>query len=205
MKKILIAGAAIATLMAATAAHAAYPSIGADTLGPQLIIDLASSGATIINGPGFAQGPYVTEDAYIGVNNHSGRSIGFLDLASTGLSIFSFDSDGICPYTTAANCSTTDLSGNGAGGNHTYNSGYAGVGTFFTNITDSQHGRINFTGGLADGSTAFFGLEEPLDSASFTVTGVGGVPEPAAWALMLIGFFGVGGMVRSRRLAAAVA
>ena len=28
---------------------------------------------------------------------------------------------------------------------------------------------------------------------------VGGVPEPATWALMLTGFFGMGGMLRSRR------
>jgi hypothetical protein len=33
----------------------------------------------------------------------------------------------------------------------------------------------------------------------FTTTG--GVPEPASWAMMLLGFFGMGGVVRSRRRA----
>jgi len=40
------------------------------------------------------------------------------------------------------------------------------------------------------------------DAASITVlsrTSIGAVPEPATWALMLLGFFGVGGMLRSRR------
>jgi hypothetical protein len=31
-----------------------------------------------------------------------------------------------------------------------------------------------------------------------------GVPEPAAWATMLLGCFGLGGMLRRRRTAAAV-
>jgi hypothetical protein len=34
--------------------------------------------------------------------------------------------------------------------------------------------------------------------------GAGGVPEPASWALMLVGFFGAGSMVRSRRTRGAV-
>ncbi|MGZ6016329.1 MAG: PEPxxWA-CTERM sorting domain-containing protein, partial [Phenylobacterium sp.] len=32
----------------------------------------------------------------------------------------------------------------------------------------------------------------------------GGVPEPATWAMMLTGFFGLGSMLRRRRAALAV-
>ncbi|HEX5262002.1 MAG TPA: PEPxxWA-CTERM sorting domain-containing protein, partial [Phenylobacterium sp.] len=31
----------------------------------------------------------------------------------------------------------------------------------------------------------------------------GGVPEPASWALMILGFFGMGGLLRTRRRLAA--
>jgi hypothetical protein len=33
----------------------------------------------------------------------------------------------------------------------------------------------------------------------FVSNEVGGVPEPATWAMMLLGFFGIGGMMRTRR------
>lgn len=36
-----------------------------------------------------------------------------------------------------------------------------------------------------------------LESVSFVASGA--VPEPSTWAMMLIGFFGIGGMIRSRR------
>ncbi|HEY2356819.1 MAG TPA: PEPxxWA-CTERM sorting domain-containing protein, partial [Phenylobacterium sp.] len=35
------------------------------------------------------------------------------------------------------------------------------------------------------------------------VRGGGGVPEPASWAMMILGFFGVGGLLRTRRRLAA--
>jgi hypothetical protein len=37
----------------------------------------------------------------------------------------------------------------------------------------------------------------------YAVEGANGVPEPAAWAMMLLGFFGLGGVVRARRGATA--
>ncbi|THD59164.1 MAG: PEP-CTERM sorting domain-containing protein [Phenylobacterium sp.] len=38
---------------------------------------------------------------------------------------------------------------------------------------------------------------------SFAIGWPNAVPEPATWALMLTGFFGVGGMLRRRQAAAA--
>jgi hypothetical protein len=35
----------------------------------------------------------------------------------------------------------------------------------------------------------------------FTLNGPGGVPEPATWALMIVGFGGAGAMLRRRRAA----
>jgi hypothetical protein len=62
---------------------------------------------------------------------------------------------------------------------------------------------------VATGSTtrvAFFGRNLPggthIDDVVFSAAGAaGGVPEPASWALMLAGFFGVGSAVRRTRRA----
>jgi len=43
------------------------------------------------------------------------------------------------------------------------------------------------------------------DVTGGTAMGVAGVPEPAAWALMILGFGGVGAMLRRRQAAGAVA
>ena len=199
MKKLLACGAACAALIGATAAHAAYPGIGADTLGPQYIIDISGGGATIVNGPGFAQGPYDgIEDTYIGVVNNTSSNIGFVGL--TGAGIFGFDGDGLCTYNAGANCSPTDP--------NSQNGGYAGgstagfVDTFFS-IVDFNTGAVHFSGGLAPGQQAFFSLEEALSGANVQITTVGGIPEPATWAMMLLGFFGLGATLRRRREALA--
>jgi hypothetical protein len=190
--------------MATTAAHAAYPSVHNDTLGPEYIISITDGGTSIIAGPSFINAstpnPYDgVEDTYIGVENTSSHSVGFVDL--TGSNIFGFDGDGICFYN-PTNCSTVNpnnQNGGYAGGN---TSGF--VDTYFS-IVNNSTGSVHFQGGLAPGQSAFFTLEEPLSQANVQITNVGGVPEPATWAMMLLGFFGVGGMVRSRRRAVAVA
>ena len=61
-----------------------------------------------------------------------------------------------------------------------------------------------------NGTLSFAFQQDPaywrLDDVSL-VSGAGGVPEPAAWGLMLIGFLGAGGAIRAgrRRQAAAAA
>ena len=68
-------------------------------------------------------------------------------------------------------------------------------------------GVVNFIGGLANGSaTGIFSLENPLTSASFTVT-VGGVPLPSTWTMMLGGFavFGYLAFRGKKKASAAIA
>ncbi|HLZ73855.1 PEPxxWA-CTERM sorting domain-containing protein [Phenylobacterium sp.] len=66
-----------------------------------------------------------------------------------------------------------------------------------------HHGGFSFVG---DGNEATIRLAAVTDSNAGvffdTVSVTGGVPEPAAWALMIVGFGGVGAVLRSRRRAA---
>jgi hypothetical protein len=128
-----------------------------------------------------------SDDTYIGVINNSGGTVKSLNLSSNA-DIFGFDGDGIDTY--------------GAPGNAIDTTGYGGPLGYFTNIKGSYYdppesGTINFIGGLANGSSTYFSLEEPLSTASFTGI-TSGVPEPASWALMLLGIGGLGAALRRK-------
>ena len=106
-----------------------------------------------------------SEDALVLVVNSSGSTVNSLTLSSN-LTIFRFDGDG------------TQANANGAVSN------YSGPNTTFSNIAANfLSGTVNFTGGLATGATAFFGLEEAPTAASFTQVIVG-VPGPVVGAGM---------------------
>ena len=62
----------------------------------------------------------------------------------------------------------------------------AGIPSFIPQTFDTSAGNLAFAA---------------IGSLSFEATT--GVPEPASWATMLVGFFGLGGMIRSRRRMAA--
>lgn len=71
-----------------------------------------------------------------------------------------------------------------------------------------QWGWSTATSGPGDGYQAFFGNGGTTgNNYAFTLTGnaVTSVPEPAAWALMLVGFGGLGVGLRARRRAAVAA
>jgi len=189
MKKLLIAGAALATFGVVSQAHAAWPGYGDNPSGPSLIITIGSNGvASIAAGP--STGPYDgSDDTYIGVVNNYTGTINSLNLSSSGADIFGFDGDGIDTYgapETAGNPDTT---------------GYGGPISYFTNINGAEtSGTVNFFGGLASGAQTYFSLEEPLTTATFTGGGggitTGGAPEPSTWFLMAAGIGVVGGALR---------
>jgi hypothetical protein len=190
MKKLLLVAAATATLAISGAASAAtFPGYGNDTGGPALLITLTSGGATIA-----ATGQPATydgsDDTYIGVINNSGQTVNSLHLSANNI-IFWFEGDGINAY--------------GAPGNAIDHSGYGGPQAYFTNISSDYHtGDVNFIGGIADGGSAYFSLEEALDAASFSsangggISVGGGVPEPAGWAMMMVGIGSIGMALRTR-------
>jgi hypothetical protein len=76
--------------------------------------------------------------------------------------------------------------------------------------SESFFGTLGFGNSFFDGPPGFatdpsFGPSSSLLSRGLTITGGGGfsvTPEPATWAMMLVGFGGLGAMLRRRRHAA---
>ena len=103
-------------------------------------------------------------------------------------------------------------------------SGLGGASTFLDSVPGA--GPVSFSSDFLDFSTsaernfslAFSGLTNPFGSPSWTADstgtfasdsregpGGGGVPEPATWGLMIVGFGGVGMLLRRRRARNALA
>jgi hypothetical protein len=122
------------------------------------------------------------EDMLVGVSNLSGGSIASLTLSGTN--IFGFDGDGVATYTS----------------NYYDGTGYAGPNTSF-NIVDNDNGTVFFSGGLADGASAYFSLEYPASAfaqGGGGSVGVSPVPEPETYAMLLAGLGLIGFTARRR-------
>lgn len=116
--------------------------------------------STAVNG---AQPPYdAVEDQLVGIVNNGPGALASIFLTCSGC--FGFDGDGAGTFP-------------GSGGPYGP-TGYEGPGTSFS-IVDVNHGFVNFTGGLASGSSTWFSLENQA-SLSTTVS----APEPGTLALL---------------------
>jgi hypothetical protein len=208
MRNALLGGVGVALALGMTPAMADWnltTGVQNNPLGPQFIITFAADGSisTAVN-PAYASdpGPFITEDAYYGVINDTSKALSAFHLTSTGPTIGGFDADGINPY--------ADFSGTGAGVGWINpwdaangNTGYGGHDAFFTNNTISAL-TVNFAGGIsANGGTDVFSLENATTLNSVVVTGV---PEPSTWAMMALGFAGLGfaGYRSARKSAVAI-
>ena len=184
MKKLVFGSfAAAIAIAAASPANAASPcpSVNGST-DCGYIITVAANGT--VSGAPTGQPPYDgVEDTMVGVINNSTGTLSSLVLS--GSNIFGFDGDGQQAYT----------------GNIYGPTGYEGPNTAF-NVLNNNNGSVSFlNGGVGPGGTAWFTLEENLATVQGGVqVAVGGVPEPATWAMMLLGFGGIGmAMRRTRR------
>jgi hypothetical protein len=145
-----------------------------------VVITIQANGSALVQTTGV--GPFDgAEDSLVGIVNNG--PVPLTILALSGFDIFGFDGDGLAAY----------------GGGSFGPTGYEGPNTSFT-VTDANHGFVNFlNGGILNGGTAYFSLEENLSNSGQPLIVGNGVPEPATWAMMLIGFGFVGGAMRIRR------
>jgi len=185
----LLAGWLVSAPPAGAVSFAECPPTGLNT-GCRLEINISSTATVSILTDAAQSATFDgSEDTLIGVRNNSSLTIPSLTLTSASLNIFGFDGDGICAQSPQpAGCPFGPT-------------GYEGPGVSFTGINAAQTvGNVVFAGGLTPGATAFFGLEEPLSSASFQVSGPGIVtPEPATLLLVGSALVGVGARARRRR------
>jgi len=129
-------------------------------------------------------GPYDgAEDSLVGVINNGPGVL--TDIFLAGPDIFGFDGDGQALYSGISYGPT----------------GYEGPGVSFFPV-DSDSGTVSFAGlpggGIAVGGTAWFALEEDLSRVG-GITTIASAPEPATWAMMLLGFGAVGFQIRRTR------
>jgi len=102
-------------------------------------------------------------------------------------------------------------------GNITDYQGFSGLGgltdlsSLFGNLIGTQVIGIHYGGGAGGGESAFYQIDFgpapgqpltltlPASSNVYRFTSPSGVPEPATWAMMLLGFGGIGMTMRARR------
>jgi hypothetical protein len=168
------------TLCTPMMSHAAVcPTVGA-TIDCNVLFSIGPANAITTTFPDPT--PYDgIEDNLVGVSNFSGGSIASFTLS--GNNIFGFDGDGISTYTFLPSGPT----------------GYEGPQTSF-NVVDYNNGTVFFSGGLADGASTYFSLENTASAfaqGGGTVS-VSPVPEPETYAMLLAGLGLIGFTARRR-------
>lgn len=189
---LIVAGLALLMLSLPTQSRAdACPPIGFAS-GCDVVITLTGGTiTTTITGVGPYDG---VEDQLVGVVNNSGGTLNSLTLS--GSFIFGFDGDGAA----SSNCTLGAASPNGCPFSGFGPTGYEGPNTSFS-IVDFNNGTVFFTGGLPNGSTAWFSLEEPASLQGFTVTGTNSVPEPSSFLFLGMGMVALAGLALRRAAA----
>ena len=196
-----LAAATIAALAFGGAASAASipdhsfesPSTGGFDYNPIVAGVVFTGDAGVAAGTGFDAAPDGVQNAFLQSTSTSGAQI---DISVTGLVAgdvysFSFFDDqragyGVNPYTVSFDGSTIASFSPAASG--------------WTARTTSTFTALGSTGTLTFAAPLLCcDNDAGIDNITLNGGGPTGVPEPATWAMMLIGFGGMGAVMRSRR------
>ncbi|MDB5479716.1 MAG: hypothetical protein JWO83_769 [Caulobacteraceae bacterium] len=154
--------------------------------------------AGVASGTGFDPAPDGVQNAFLQSTASSGAQI---DISVTGLTpgdvySFSYFDDqrngyGVNPYTVSFNGSTI--------------ASYSPAATGWTARTTGAFTALGSTGTLTFATPVLCcDNGAGIDAITLNGSGAAGVPEPAAWALMLVGLGGLGAATRARRRLTAV-
>ncbi|MGA3011682.1 MAG: PEP-CTERM sorting domain-containing protein [Terracidiphilus sp.] len=146
------------------------------------------------------------DDNLVGIINETGKAISSINLSSAVDDIFGFDGDGICSisnggyYTFSASGTGGTGACSGVSQGASTGGGYGGPGVTYTGINGANTaGTVNFAGGIAaNGGTAFFSLEGPVD-LNLQVNNP--IPEPSSYLLFGTGLLGLFFFARKKLLA----
>ena len=141
------------------------------------------------------------DDNIVGIINNSGQVLPSLTLTGTS-GAFGFEGDGACGVGTTPTTGYTFNPGGPGGSSYATacgavdSTGYADNGITFS-VVDFNNGTVNFAGGgIANGGTAWFSLEGPVDVN--IKAHISTVPEPNTFMLFGSGLIGLAGTLRRK-------
>lgn len=177
--------AAVAVLAAPCAVNAAvldFEGIAAGTVLSTEYADVVISGATVLTAPNYNSAGFPPNSGVNVVYTPTGiiEFVFATRMSDVGAFITANGSVTLSAYQGATLLGTTVLAGNNANGN--------GQANLFVTYTGGSITRMTFTG-LANNYT--------LDDVHYAQRGA--IPEPATWAMMLVGFGAAGGALRYRQ------
>ena len=213
MKTMIAAAAAAVLVSAAGAAQAAAPLYGFQLTASEVIT--AGELASFLGAPddvhtGLGSGFITYDFGSFRLVNGAGQDLNIYEVDGGSQEFGSVDilvsADGLTFFNIEATfAAAIDLVGDEAHGNANFRRSYdLGTAVAALGVSEFRYLRLDGTSsGSINGNNGFDPDAVAAINYIDTTPVVGGVPEPGAWALMILGFGAAGSMIRRRRALAA--